>query len=572
MPQISGDVASFVQQLAERVSKLERRLSALENASPKPVQTSPRQTVAAGQLAPAPTGRRARLEAPNGLIPVLGRAVLGMAGAYLLRAIAESGPRAQVPALIVAIVYACFWMVWAVRAHAGNHFASATYGVTATLILSPLLWESTVRFQVLHAASSALVLVAFVILVLVVAWHQNLQLLPWVVTLASVATAWALIFATHELVPLTSALLAIALVTEAAACLGHRLSLRAIAAIAVDSAVLLLIYVMTSSQGVPESYHAASSTTVIALCVSLLIIYGGSIGIRSFGLCNRITNFEIVQAVVAFLLAGVGTLRSNGAAAPVLGGCFLLLSAICYWGALSRFVGEPQVRNRRISASWAGALLLAGSYLLLPVRVEVPFLSVAAVLAVFLYRRAGKLTLAVHVSFYLAAAAAVSPLPEYARQALTGTVPMAPDWKVWVVLASALVCYGAGARPAEERWTRRLLWLTPAVLASFAIAALAVVAIRFAVASRFQLQAPHLSGIRTVVTCLLALGLGYVASQWRRAELGWVAYGAVGFGAVKLLLEDLRFGNAASLVVSLLFYGLILILLPRIMRRGLSES
>jgi hypothetical protein len=34
----------------------------------------------------------------------------------------------------------------------------------------------------------------------------------------------------------------------------------------------------------------------------------------------------------------------------------------------------------------------------------------------------------------------------------------------------------------------------------------------------------------------------------------------------------LRFGNAASLVVSLLFYGLILILLPRLTRRGQIES
>jgi len=40
---------------------------------------------------------------------------------------------------------------------------------------------------------------------------------------------------------------------------------------------------------------------------------------------------------------------------------------------------------------------------------------------------------------------------------------------------------------------------------------------------------------------------------------------------VKLLLEDLRFGNAASLVVSLLFYGLILILLPRMMRRDIRN-
>jgi hypothetical protein len=86
------------------------------------------------------------------------------------------------------------------------------------------------------------------------------------------------------------------------------------------------------------------------------------------------------------------------------------------------------------------------------------------------------------------------------------------------------------------------------------------------VASRFTVTASHIAGIRTIVTCLVALSLGYCASLLRRPELGWLAYAAVGLGALKLLLEDLRFGNAASLVVSLLFYGLILILLPRLLR------
>jgi len=74
--------------------------------------------------------------------------------------------------------------------------------------------------------------------------------------------------------------------------------------------------------------------------------------------------------------------------------------------------------------------------------------------------------------------------------------------------------------------------------------------------------------IRTVVTCLMALGLGHLASRWNRLELGWVAYGAIGLGALKLVGEDLRFGNAGTLMVSLLFYGLILILLPKVMRFG----
>jgi hypothetical protein len=114
---------------------------------------------------------------------------------------------------------------------------------------------------------------------------------------------------------------------------------------------------------------------------------------------------------------------------------------------------------------------------------------------------------------------------------------------------------------------RRLLWVLPAVVVGFAAAALAVVAILWLTAGRIELSLSRLSVIRTVVNCALALALGYLASRWNRTELAWVAYTAVAFGTLKLLFEDLRFGNAASLVVSLLFYGLILILLPRLINR-----
>jgi len=67
-----------------------------------------------------------------------------------------------------------------------------------------------------------------------------------------------------------------------------------------------------------------------------------------------------------------------------------------------------------------------------------------------------------------------------------------------------------------------------------------------------------------VVICSLALGFGFFGSRWKRVELGWVAYSAVVLGALKLLLEDLRFGNATSLMISLLSYGLVLVLLPRL--------
>ena len=47
---------------------------------------------------------------------------------------------------------------------------------------------------------------------------------------------------------------------------------------------------------------------------------------------------------------------------------------------------------------------------------------------------------------------------------------------------------------------------------------------------------------------------------------------SLAFGTLKLIFEDLRFGNASSMVVSLLFYGLVLILLPKLIRRPQMPS
>lgn len=582
MAQALDSVASEIEQLSERVRELESRVSALEGQPEKSATTAaaPAATDYSLQRPRPPATWRGfpPAQVPGGAVPVLGKAVLGIAGAYLLRAIAESGAIPKFPILLIAIVYAALWMVLAVRTHPANRFASGTYGVTSALILSPLLWESTVRFQVLAPAFAAVVLVAFVVLAMALAWQRNLQLIPWIATLATVITAVALIIATHELVPLTAALLAVALATEAAACLEHRLSLRAIPAIAADFAVWLLVYVMTSADGVPEGYHAVAPATITLLCLFLFAIYGGSIAIRSFALRRQITLFEIGQGALAFVIAAFGTMRaSHGSAAPALGVLALLLAAVCYWGALSRFTDQAYTRDRRVFATYAAALLLAGSYLLLPANLRVPFLCLAAVAGAFVYARTGKLSLGLHASFYLAAAASASSLPSWTASALTGTVPATPDSGVWILAVSSALCYIFGSWnkqsvPEQLELKRRLLWVLPAIFVGFAAAALAVVTAVWLAAGRVELTPSRLSVVRTIVNCALALALGFLGSRWKHVELSWVAYAAVAFGTLKLLFEDLRFGNAASLVVSLLFYGLVLILLPRLTRRGGTES
>jgi hypothetical protein len=580
MAHVIDGVALDVERLNQRVRELESRVSTLESRQEVRQEDSTNAPSESPDLAlqrprPPATWRGFPVaEFPGGAVPVLGKAVLGIAGAYLLRAIAESSSVPKLPILFVAIVYAALWMVWAVRTHTANRFASITYAITSALILSPLLWESTVRFQTLSPTYTAVVLVAFTVLALALSWRLDLQLIPWIATLATVLTAVALIIQTHELVPLTAALLAVALATEIAACLEHRLTLRAVPALAADFVVWLLVFVMTSPDGAPEGYPPASPAILTALCLLLFAIYGTSIAIRTFARRHPITLFEIAQGILAFVLAAFGALRAtHTSAAPAFGVFALLLAAVCYWGALSRFAAESHVRNRRTSATYAAALLLIGSYLLLSPTLLVPFLSLAAVASAFLYARTDKLSLGMHASFYLAAATATSTLPNWIVAALAGTLPTYPDSSVWIVAVSSALCYilGSWGTQADQSHTkRRMLWVVPAVLVSFASAAVAIVAIAGLAASRLDLTPSRLSVVRTIVNCALALVLAFLGSRWKHIELSWVAYAAVAFGTLKLIFEDLRFGNASSLVVSLLFYGLVLILLPRITRR--SES
>lgn len=574
MPQAVDTVSATIEHLMERLRDLEGRVAALEGQREKPaqVQTESTATLPPIQRPRPPATWRGfpAAETPAGAIAIIGKAVLAIAGAYLLRAIAESGAVPKLPVLILAIAYAGAWMVWAVKIHAANRFASGTYAITSALILSPLLWESTVRFHVVSPSFTAVVLVAYAVMTLGLTLRSELQLIPWIAITATVVTALALIVGTHDLLPLTIALLAIALATEVTVCLGRLQTMRAIPAIAADLAILLIIDLMTSER-LPFDYEQLSSGTIMGLCLALLAIYGGSIGVRCFASQHQITFFEICQAVLAFVLAAFGVLRtSHGSAAPMLGLLFLLLSALCYWGMLSRFAGQALARTRVVCGTWAAALLLAASLLLFSTNVAVLFLCIVAIAAEIAHVRTGKLSLGVHATFYLLAATAVSSLPAYVGNALAGSVPFAPGWDVWIVAIAAAICYPVGSRVAEDR-ARRLLLILPAVLLGFTAAALAVATFVFLASGRFQVDAPRLSVIRTVVNCTLALVLVFLGSRWKHPELRWVAYATVAFGTLKLLFEDLRFGNAASLVFSLLFYGLILILLPRMMRRGMTE-
>ena len=556
--------------LTARVENLEHRISVLEH----PSETAA--SVPAEPASPAtsqPTAEAFPFAPDGGVFPVLGKAMLGIAGAYVLRAVAESGSFPKLAVVVLALAYAGMWLVWAARVPAAAYFASTVYATTAALILAPMLWELTLRFEVLPTSATAGVLGAFVVTAYALAWKRSLTSIVWVANVAAVLTTIALLIATHDLVPFISALLLMALASEVAAGCNHWLRLRPLVAAAADLAIWILLYIYSRPEGIPSEYKNVSTPELLALGCILFLIYGASIVFRTMWLRQKIKVFEIGQTVIAFLLAAFSVLRfGTTAGAPavsvMLGAFCLLFSAACYTAAYAYFDRYHEERNYHVYATWSGALFLAGSFLCLPPLLLTLCLSVAAIVATLLGVRASRLTLEFHGLAYLAAAAYASGLLDYAGRALAGTFPAAPGWMVWIVAASAIPCYRVIGHFRTERWNQRLLQLLSAILAVAAVSTFLVSLLVWLAELGMTPGASHVAVIRTLITCGVALALAFSGSRWQRAELVWIAYGTLALVTAKLLFEDLQHGHPGSTAVSIFLYAVALILVPRMARVG----
>lgn len=358
------EVRDALARLDVRLQNLECRISALEH---RPHPVTPLPVPAAIPARGVPAAEEFALPQAGRIFPVVGKAMLGIAGAYLLRAVAESGSLPKLAVVALALAYTATWLVWAARVPAGARFASTTYAATAALILAPMLGELTLRFRVLPAAITAGLLGAFVIASSALAWKRNLAPVVWVAGVAGVFTAFTLLIASRDLVPYIAALLLMALVSEFAAARNRWLPLRALVAPAVDIAVWILVYVCSLPESSRSEYAAVSTPASLVLPSLLFLIYGASIAFRTTFLRQRITIFEIAQAVISFLLSGLAWLRFASGTGLLGFGIFCwMFSAACYAAAFVRFDRIAEQRNYHVYATWSAALVLAGSFLVLP--------------------------------------------------------------------------------------------------------------------------------------------------------------------------------------------------------------
>jgi hypothetical protein len=560
------DLPDSLDRLTARLETLERRVYVLEHPSGEPISLDAPESIL---LPAAPAGEAPSFALAGGAFSVLGKAMLGIAGAYVLRAVAESSSLPKLALAGLAIAYAILWLVWAARVPAGAWVASTIYACTSALILAPMLWELTLRFKVLSPPAAAGVLGAFVCAASALAWQRNLASVFWVANVTAGMVALALSIATHEMAPFIAVVVLMAVLCEFAAGRNREPSVRPLAAAAADLGVWALIFIYSGPQSTHADYPLLGTPALLAPGLVLFLVYGASVAFKTALNGQKISVFETIQTTITFLLAASSLLYfvPNGAE-NLLGIVCLALSTAGYAAVFTVFDRGQERRNYQVYATWSAALFLSGSVMCLPPMGIAVSLSVAAIGATVLGVRLNRTTLKFHGLAYLLAAAAVSGLLDTTFRAFAGPVQGAPAASVWLISACAILCYAAGSPCEGESWKEQFLHLVSASVAIGAAAALLVEGLLGLIALNVHPGPHHLAFIRTLTICLAALALTFGGAHWHRKELTRIGYAALVVVAAKLVFEDLRQGHLEFIAGSIFLFAVTLIAVPRLSRTG----
>jgi hypothetical protein len=569
LPEDIDGLRQHIAALDRCLERLESRVEALEH--PLAARWPQPSTEVNASVAAVASAGESSAQAGN-LFPVLGKALLGIASAYVLRAVEETS---TLPRLIVAaagIVYAFLWLIGAARVRGGPRVASSIYAGTSALILAPMLWELTLRFDVLPAAAAATVVCGFALAVLGLTQFapmptRDLKPVVRVVSIAVTALAVALGIASHMLLPFVAALLILSAVCEFVPGCARVPEAAALIALAADAAIWILIYIYFAGQTMHEGYPPLSSGALLTPGIAVFVIFAASVGVKTVLHARPITIFATLQTVIAFLLATVSMADfGQPAGLTILGAVCLALSAACYAAIFAVFVRASDQRNTAVFAAWAAALLLAGSFLYLPPWLAILLLGVAALAAVVLSRHARWTVFEFYGMVFLLTAAVDSGLLNFLVNALVGMPDGAPAVGVWLIAVCAILCYVLAQPREAERWIPQSLHLGFAVLAAGSAVALFVDGLVALTAIRLTPGAHHLALIRTAVLCATALVLVSGGARWQRRELTRLGYATLALVAVKLVTEDLRHGHLAYIAASIFLVAFTLIAAPRVAR------
>jgi hypothetical protein len=565
--QARGTDAGFrVSELQREIEELKLRVAALEAQRPA-LTLSQAAEAAVPEKPEIPGGSDGLAE----LAPVIGRALLGIGVAYVLRALTESGNLPRVAGTAAGLVYAALWLYLAARIAPERKIAAGITALTSVLIFGPLLWESVMRLGVLTPVPAAAILAAYAMMAIVVFGRRTELQAASMVTGCSALLAMALMTGTRDLLPFGFALLGIAAMAEAASCFNRPLGSRGLIAIVSDLAMAIAAYLVCRPGGLPESYARVSPPILMSAEISLLLIYVGSTAVHTLAQKRLFTAFETIQTALAFSI-GLGAAfqveKISGAGTELFGLFALAGCAACYAVSFSFAAGRAlRDRNQRTYATFGLLLLIAGCFLLLSDWMLTGALCALGVGFRVLDGRFGRRWPGQHAVALVATAFVVSGSAALAFGVLfTGRLGVAASGPELMVTAAALICYGSLARKKDEiSWGERL--------ASFGALGVLLLSVAGTMMRSLGLLFP---GQGTTVAVLVPAGLcvplAWLSRRLGLSELSWPVYGFLSIGAYRLLTGGIHPGQPLALAASLLVYGGVLIAVPKLLKDTRSRA
>jgi hypothetical protein len=563
-----------VEALEVAVTRQDRRIAALEGVSAEASTdvTDVTDTVEPVDPAPEVLPDQWPISAVRGTPALVGRSLLILAGAFLLRALTEAGTFANGTGVVLGLAYAASWIIAAaIAARKGARGSAGFFAVCAALIADPLIFEASTEFGVLSPAGSAVTLTIMTAAGLFVASRWRLQESAWVFVVGAMVSAAALAVVRPPGEAATAVLVALGL---AALWLAGRHGwelLRWLTAVGADVGVLRLT-AMATAPGGPHGIEAPHGLLVAVLQGALLLGYVGSSFARALRGRHPIRVFDYLQTAMAWAIGWGGAVQLARASDPGIRGLavFAILVGLAAYAGAFGVVDRRQGRNR--SFLFLSSLGLALVLLGLPSVVGSASAVVWAVLALIAAAAGShwdRVTLRAHAAVLLVAAWVASGVAAEAAGDLSGragfeTVPSAVAMIVafLTVITTAVVLFARRLR--SSGWVQRL-----PLTALLVMSGIVVVATLVSVAA---LVAPGSAvWMGTVALSALTIAAAVLASRWGVREAGWVVYPLLALTGLRVLLIDLASDRTVVFVIALAAYGAALITSPKILRSGRNQ-
>lgn len=558
-----------VKDLEEAVARQERRVAALEglNATQRGEDTGSPESRKLAEASPAAVADQWSLSAFKGTPALVGRSLLILAGAFLLRALTEAGSLATGTGVGLGLAYGASWIIAAaMAARKGARASAGFFGVCAAVIAGPLIFEASTEFGVLSPTGSAAMLAIMTAAGLIVASRWRLPESAWVFVIGALVTAAALAVVRPPGEMATAVLVAVGLAAAWSEGLYRWESLRWLTAVGADIGVLRLT-AMATAPGGPHGIDPPNVTLVAVLQGVLLLGYVGSSVGRAVRGRHRIRVFDYVQTALVWTIGWGGAIQlaevhDRGTFGLAV---FALAVGLAAYAAAYGAVEAKQGTNR--SSFFLSTLGLALVLLALPGvagGASAVTWAVLALIAAAAGSRWDRLTLRVHAVLLLLAAWTSSGLAAEAARDLSGRSGLEALPGVGAILVAAL----STATTLVVLFSRRLEnsgW--PQRLPLTALLAMTGVVLTSMTVSVAELAVPSAAlWIGTLALSLMTIVSAILASRWGVREAGWLVYPLLALAGLRVVLVDLASGRTIVFVIALAAYGAALITSPKILR------